>query len=173
MKARFVVAALAVLTAIGMSAASAQSFPKMKAGMWESTTKSDQPGGTMPTTLMCIDDSVIEPMMKLGQGMAQGMCSKNESSISGNKVTGNVECKIANSTIRSKSVTTFNGDSGYRTETKSTYDPPLFGTKEAATVTEAKYIGPCKAGMKPGDISSNGMTINVLNASRGIPPSKK
>lgn len=170
MKARFVVA---VLAAIGMSAASAQSFPKMKSGMWESTTKTDQAGVAMPATLMCIDDSVIEPMMKLGQGIAQGMCSKNESSISGNKVTGNVECKIANSTIRSKSVTTFNGDTSYRTETKSTYEPPLYGTKEASTVTEAKYVGPCKTGMKPGDISSNGMTINVLNASRGAPPSKK
>jgi hypothetical protein len=171
MKARLFVAAFVVF---GMAAASAQSFPKMKSGMWESVTKTDQPGGRpIPPSLMCIDESVIEQMMKLGQGMAQGMCSKNESSISGNKVIGNVECKIANSTIRSTSVTTFNGDTSYRTETKSTYDPPLFGSKEASTVVEAKYVGPCKAGMKPGDISSNGVTMNVLSASRGAPTPKK
>jgi Protein of unknown function (DUF3617) len=170
MKARFIIAAFA---ALGMTAASAQNFPKMKSGMWESTTKTDQAGGTIPASLMCIDDSVIAQMMKLGQGMAQGMCSKNESSVSGNKITGNVECKIANSTIRSSSVTTFNGDTSYRTETKSTYDPPLFGSKEASTVVEAKYVGPCKAGMKPGDISTNGVTMNVLNMSRGAPVTKK
>jgi Protein of unknown function (DUF3617) len=171
MKARLFAAAFVVC---GMAAASAQNFPKMKSGMWESVTKTDQAGGRpIPPSLMCIDESVVEQMMKLGQGMAQGMCSKAESSISGNKLTGNVECKIANSTIRSTSVTTFNGDTSYRTETKSTYDPPLFGSKEASTVVEAKYVGPCKAGMKPGDISANGVTMNVLSASRGAPAPKK
>jgi Protein of unknown function (DUF3617) len=148
----------------------AQSMPKMKAGMWENTVVSDAPGakgkGEPTKSTMCIDDSVMEQMMKMGQGMAQAMCSKNTSQVSGNKMTGSVECKMGNSTINSTSVTTFNGDTSYRTESKSVYTPPLYGMKENVTVSEAKYVGPCKAGMKPGDVNTMGITMNIIEMNK-------
>ncbi len=159
----------ATLFMAGANLSIAQSMPKMKAGMWENTVMSDAPGakGKEPTkSTMCIDDTVMEQMMKMGQGMAQAMCSKNTSQISGNKMTGSVECKMGSSTINSTSVTTFNGDTSYRTESKSVYTPPLYGMKENVSVTEAKYVGACKAGMKPGDINTMGITMNIMEMNK-------
>jgi hypothetical protein len=154
----------------GANLSTAQSMPKMKAGLWENTVMSDAAGakgkGEPTKSTMCIDDTVMEQMMKMGQGMAQAMCSKNTNQVSGNKMTGSVECKMGSSTINSTSVTTFNGDTSYRTETKSVYTPPLYGLKENVSVTEAKYVGACKAGMKPGDINTMGITMNILEMNK-------
>ncbi len=156
------------------TAAAAQAMPKLKAGLWENTvlreginTKKEAKGET-PTSTMCLDDTVMEQMMKMGQGMSQKMCSKNTTQVSGNKMTGSVECKMGSSTISSTSTTTFNGDSSYRTESKSVYNPPLYGTKETVTVTDAKYLGPCKPGMKPGDISTMGITMNIMDMNKAM-----
>lgn len=162
------------LLAGAASVSMAQSMPKVKAGMWENTVVSDAAGAGVngkgksePTkSTMCIDDTVMEQMMKMGQGMAQAMCSKNTSQVSGNKITGSVECKMGGSTINSTTVTTYNGDTSYRTESKSVYTPPLYGMKENLTVTEAKYVGACKAGMKPGDINTMGITMNIVDMNK-------
>ena len=35
----------------------------------------------------------------------------------------------------------------------------------------ATWVGPCAAGQRPGDmIMGNGMTVNILDMKRGIPP---
>jgi hypothetical protein len=166
------IAVVAAVFVCGASVVSAQTLPKMKAGMWESTVvhqggdaKKDAKGET-PKTTMCINDSVMELIMKMGQGISQQMCSKNTSQVSGNKMTGSAECKMGGSTISSTSTTTFNGDSSYRTEAKAVYSPPLNGMKETVTVTEAKYVGPCKAGMKPGDINTMGITMNIMDMNK-------
>jgi Protein of unknown function (DUF3617) len=176
MKLKFAV--FAVIAMCGTNAALAQSLPKMKAGMWESTmtqpgveAKKDAKGEPMKST-MCLNDAVMEQMMKMGQGISQQMCSKNTSQVSGNKMTGSAECKMGGSTITSNTVTTFNGDSSYRTEAKAVYNPPLYGMKETVTVTEAKYVGPCKSGMKPGDVSTMGVTMNILDMSKGMSANK-
>jgi Protein of unknown function (DUF3617) len=167
---KIIAMAAAGLLAGAAGVSTAQSMPKVKAGMWENTVMSDAAGskgkGEPTKSTMCIDDTVMEQMMKMGQGMAQAMCSKNTNQVSGNKLTGSVECKMGSSTINSTSVTTFNGDTSYRTETKSVYTPPLYGLKENVSVTEAKYVGACKAGMKPGDINTMGITMNILEMNK-------
>lgn len=169
-KMKIVTVVGATLFVAGANLSIAQSLPKMKAGMWENTVMSDgttAKGKGEPTkSTMCIDDTVMEQMMKMGQGISQSMCSKNTSQVSGNKMTGSVECKMGGSTINSTSVTTFSGDTSYRTEAKSVYTPPLYGMKENLTVTEAKYVGPCKAGMKPGDINTMGITMNIMEMNK-------
>jgi hypothetical protein len=171
MTARIVVAAM--LVAGFASSALAQSFPKIKAGLWENTvlrdgTNTKKDSNEPITSTMCIDDTIMEQMMKMGQGMSQKMCSKNTTQVSGNKMTGSVECKMGNSTISSTSTTTFNSDTSYRTESKSVYNPPLYGMKETVTVSSAKYVGPCKAGMKPGDINTMGITMNILDMNKAM-----
>jgi hypothetical protein len=151
----------------------AQNYPKMKAGLWEVKTGEVGKPTAAPATLMCLDDSVQADMMKIGQGMMQSMCSKNEVKVNGSQVTGEAICKLGTTTIRSSSVTTFNGDSSYRTESTATYEPPLFGTKDSKSISEAKHIGACKPGMKPGDMIVGGQTINVKDALGGPSPANK
>jgi hypothetical protein len=51
---------------------------------------------------------------------------------------------------------------------------PLPGAKPGAEKTQmtiaAKRLGACEAGQKPGDIISNGMTMNILDMQKGVPP---
>ena len=55
-------------------------------------------------------------------------------------------------------------------ESRSTYSPPMMGRSEGTAIIEAKWVGPCKAGQKPGDVVlPNGMKMNLLEmpAARG------
>ncbi len=53
---------------------------------------------------------------------------------------------------------------------KASYNPPLMGRSESATTMEAKWIGPCKADQKPGDmVMPNGTKVNMLEMMAGRP----
>lgn len=168
---RHLVSALTVASltfAAGYSAAlHAQSLPKIKAGLWETTTVVDGKPTPNAKTQMCLNNDVMAQMMKLGQGMAQGMCSKHDYSLKGNVAYGSVECKFGQSNMRSNSVTTFNGESSYRTETKATFNPPMMGMKDSTSIVEGKHVGACPSGMKPGDMMMNGRKMNVLEMTKG------
>jgi hypothetical protein len=59
-------------------------------------------------------------------------------------------------------------DSEYRGDMKMTFDPPLAGAAEMNMKMDGKWLGPCKAGMKPGDIVMQGMPrMNVLEMGKG------
>jgi len=152
-------------------------FPKLKSGLWEMSTTSDRANakdkGAQVSTL-CLDESVQKQMMEFSQGMMRGMCSKHELKMSGSTVTGDSICKFGDSTMTSKSVMKFNGDTSYRTEAKSTYDPPLMGMTQSNTIIEAKHVGACPAGMQPGDLKTpSGAIVNIKQLSeRGAPKAR-
>jgi hypothetical protein len=58
---------------------------------------------------------------------------------------------------------TMKGDTAYRTEAETTYDPPLMADlRQAKTVVEAKHVGACRDGLVPGDIVTGaGQKINI------------
>jgi hypothetical protein len=93
-------------------------------------------------------------------------CSKNETRKEGDKLVAESVCKIENSTVKTRAVFTGRFDSAYKADIKSSYDPPLRGMKEASSVIEAKWLGPCKAGQRPGDVSIPGMPNINMDAIR-------
>lgn len=150
-------------------------FPKLKPGLWEMSNTSDRATakdkGAQVSTL-CLDDSVQKQMMEFSQGMMRGMCSKHELKWSGNTVTGDSVCQFGGSTMTSKSLMKFTGNTAYRTEAKSTYDPPMMGMATSNTVIEAKHVGACPPGMQPGDLRTpTGQTVNLKQLSE-LPPRK-
>ena len=61
-------------------------------------------------------------------------------------------------------------NSAYRMESKSSYNPPLMGRSEGTSVVEARWVGPCKADQKPGDmVMPNGMKMNVIDMMNNRP----
>ncbi len=68
--------------------------------------------------------------------------------------------------------------SAYTVDVTSTREggPPVPGTtpvRETHMSIAAKWVGPCAAGQRPGDIvMGNGMTINVLDIQKRMPPQK-
>ena len=162
--------ALGCAAALAAAGALAIDFPTLKPGLWESALTREGAGQKAPTMKMCMDASLQKEMMDAGMGTMKEMCSKNDIRREGNKVFGNAECKFGESTMKSSSVTTFTGDTAYHTEVKATYDPPMAGRASNTTVIDAKWTGPCPAGMQPGDVVlPDGRKINMRTMA---PPTK-
>jgi len=168
---RYPLQALVVLLAmLGLPAFAADDYPKLKAGQWEMTTDAGK-GSTPRKTTLCTDDAVQKELISMGVGMQKEMCSKNEMKREGSRVISSSQCKIGESTIVTKAVMTFSGDTGYRTEIDSTYSPPFMGMKEAKTSMEGKYVGACRDGLVPGDmLLPNGQKMNIKNIGNAKAP---
>jgi len=164
--------ALVMLLLAAATGARAEDYPKLKAGLWEVSSRTSVQAKDEPPlrSTMCLDDATAREMYRASQGMMAGMCSRFEVKQSGNRFLSEAECKFGDSTMVARSTMTLAGDASYRIEGNSTYDPPFMGMKESSTVVEARHAGACKPGLKPGDIATAaGQTINILQLR---PPAK-
>jgi hypothetical protein len=151
--------------------ASAAEMPTRKPGLWEvKMTFSNRQG---PTLQQCTDATTDE-MMHAGPGVAQ-QCSKRDIQTSGNTMTVDSICTINGKTSATHMVVVGSFDSAY-TMTVAIKDaggaPPAAGeTAQPAVTMEAKWLGPCKADQKPGDmIMPGGMKMNVRDLQNMRPP---
>ena len=136
--------------------------PVLKSGMWEVARSGSQQPERKNLTTMCLDESVQAQMREFGMGAAKEMCTQNERSMVGNKMTMTATCKLGPTTMKSASVMTFNGNTSYHMDGSATYDPPMMNMTESKTSVDAKWVGPCKPGQQPGDLTlENGQTINI------------
>ena len=154
---------------------SAQDYPKLKPGQWETTTVSSKsPGTPQNKVTMCTDDTVQKQMMNIGEGMRRDMCSKAEIRREGGKFIGDSVCKIGPGTMTSHSVMTVQGDTAYKTVVSATYDPPFMGMTESTTTIEGRNVGPCRDGLEPGDVvTATGQKFNLksmANRPPAVPP---
>ena len=154
-----------IATLLGLAfAASAQGAdpPILKSGLWEVLRTSTQQPERKIQTMMCLDDSVQAQMRDFGMGAAKEMCAQTVPSIEGNRMTVTATCKLGQTTLKSSAVTTFNGNTSYHMDSSATYDPPLGTMKDMKMSIDAKWVGACKPGQQPGDITlETGQTVNV------------
>ena len=153
----------------------AQDMPKMKPGLWETSTSTPgQKGapGVSSKSTMCITEAVQKDMMAFSQNMG-AQCSKNTTRREGNQFIGEAECSFGPSVMKSKSVATFTSDTSYRVESRSVLTPPMNGMSEISATQEANYTGSCPAGMKPGDMSMGGRTVNITEMAKMMKGAKK
>lgn len=151
------------------SPALALDLPPRKAGLWE--LKMEFEGRNLPAQVMrqCVDPETDKLMNMNFAGSNEQACSKQEMSRNGNSITIDSVCKFGEATTTSHAVMTGSFDSAYSVRVSSTRSggPPLPGMAPGAEThmaIAAKWLGPCAAGQKPGDvIMANGMTINVLD----------
>ncbi len=133
-------------------AVASETPPRRKSGLWEiKTTVSNAPNHTL-TAQTCVDqnsDDLWEQNTDPDNSMS---CSKPTVHREGSTWVAESVCKIESSTATSRSVFTGSFDSSYRVESTSTYIPPLMGMKEATTIIDVMWLGPCKPGQTPGDI---------------------
>jgi hypothetical protein len=160
---------LVLVLLLPLGAQAAQEYPKLKPGLWEMTTANsrnkDRPA---QKTMICLDASLQQDMIRMSTGMMQGMCSKLDTKYVGNTFSGEATCNFGGSTMKSKSVMTMIGDSAYRTEAHASFDPPMNGMTQSDTVIEGRHVGACKPGQQPGDMMMpNGQTMNIRNVLGG------
>ena len=134
--------------------AAAEDAPRRKSGLWEVTVRS----GAMPqpmTMQQCVDQKTDD--MARQEGSRQQHCSKTSARRESGRVVAESECKVENSTARTRAVMTGYLASSYSADVTTTFVPPLHGIKEQKATTQARWLGPCKPGQKPGDTSVSGM----------------
>ena len=156
---------LAVLVAASTlaMAASAEDLPARKAGLWEQRMSSPE-GGSPPTVIQqCTDAAAEKAFRDMATGMSQQACTRNETRRDGPRWLTESVCSMGSIKITSKAVMTGNFDSAYRMEVDSQYEPALMGRSASRSVIDARWLGPCKADQRPGDmILSDGKKMNVL-----------
>jgi hypothetical protein len=169
MRRCFACAALFSIAAACVSPASAIDMPARKPGLWE--LKMDFDGRKLPAQVMkqCTDAASDKVMNSNFGGSAQAACSKQEMTKTANGMVIDSVCTFGDSTTTSHAVVTGSFDSAYTVTVSSTREggPPIPGmpaTGATNMTIQAKWLGPCAAGQRPGDVTmGNGMTMNVLD----------
>ncbi|MCA6109872.1 DUF3617 domain-containing protein [Bradyrhizobium cenepequi] len=151
------------LVALLPGAARAVDLPVRKAGLWE--MKIMRTGAATPEMTMqhCTDETTDKDMSTAVSPMAKDICSQQEIQKTATGYVSDSVCGTAGVNVTSHAEITGDFNSAYTVKTTSHADRGSAGAVRDATATiEAKWLGPCKAGQKPGDIiMAGGMKVNV------------
>ncbi len=170
-RSAYLIALSLTLAGLGSLPASADDAIPRKPGLWRITmSMAGMPTG-MPPISMCMDSKTEANMQQMAQSGEKPDCSRNDVKRSGNQMTMDSVCKIADTTATSHGVITFTGDTAYHMDMATSFNPPLAGQAEHKMSQDATWTGPCPAGVSPGDmVMPNGMKMNMGNM--GKPPAK-
>jgi len=175
MRRPLALAALVSISATCASPAFAIDMPARKPGLWE--LKMEFGGRKLPAQVMkqCTDAASDKVMNSNFGGAAHSSCSKQEVTKTANGMVIDSVCTFGDSTTTSHAVVTGSFDSAYTVTMNSTREgghpiPGMPATGASNMTIQAKWIGPCGAGQRPGDVTmGNGMTMNVLDISSRAP----
>jgi hypothetical protein len=156
-------AVLFLVVAFAMPAAAAD-MPSRKAGLWEVTTHV----ANHPMKMQQCIDAATDQAMQSQASSSGANCSKRDVQKTATGMTVDSVCTIAGKTMTSHIVVSGSFDSNY-TMTITSEGGSL---PAARTITlEAKWLGPCAADQKPGDmVMSNGIKMNILDMQKMRPP---
>jgi hypothetical protein len=143
-----------VLVTIFTLQANAADVPRRKSGLWEMKTQMAGMPAQGPMQ-MCVDQASDNVMQE--RAKEQVNCPVMDVSRGSGKVTVHSVCKREGVTTTSDAVITGDFDTSYQNNMVMRYDPPQHGMKEMKMLQEARWLGPCKAGQKPGDVVMPGM----------------
>jgi hypothetical protein len=144
--------------------------PQRKPGLWQQTISSTGAGMPSQTMSMCTDEKVDD--LIAARGSQNQSCEQQSVRRDGKAFVVDSVCRSGKTTVRTHG--RFSGDfnTQYTGELRSTFEPPMQGMKEMTQKIEARWIGPCKPGQKPGDISMDGMGGMNMNELMNADPAK-
>ena|SRR5215467_2707802 len=149
------------------SAGSADDLPVRKAGLWE--MKMVKTGSSMPEMAMqhCTDETTDKDMSNSVSPVAKQICSKREIRKTATGYVSDSVCSVAGTTVTSHAEITGDFNSAYTVKTSSHSEGGPIGTHDTTTTIEAKWLGACKEGQKPGDIvMPGGLKMNIKDAEK-------
>jgi hypothetical protein len=161
------------VVAVGAFPAAAAEMPPRKAGLWE--LKMIFARNAPPTIMQqCTDAETDKLMHSASGGTGQETCANRDITNVGGQMVIDSVCTIGGKTITSHAVITGSLDSAYvmNVTTKSEGGPLRPGEVGDLNMTlEGKWLGPCKADQRPGDmIMPGGMKMNVRDFQNVRPP---
>jgi hypothetical protein len=149
------------------AAAFAYDLPPRKPGLWQMSTSIGN--GEAVTLQECVDPQNDKAMRSRLASAPRINCAERVAPKSGDTITIDATCAlIGGQTATHHMVFTGSFDSNY-TMTMTNQPPPGLPVLPTVTMT-AKWLGPCAAGQRPGDmILPNGETINIPDLQKGAP----
>src|SRR5450755_2667773 len=150
-----IIVSVAVCTWCAWQCADGADLPKRKVGQWQITITSDNPKVSPRTEDVCLDEATDALLYKFALGASQELCSKYDwKNLGGGQTNNETTCNLGATQMTIRGAITFTGNTAYREEIKTHFEPPLHGRSDVASVHEAKWTAACAADMKPGDIVS-------------------
>jgi hypothetical protein len=143
-------ALLAACTALLSPDANATDVPKHKPGLWEIKTGSANRASSDLPLRFCVGEDGGDLLSLMRNQPSQG-CGDANVETGKNRLRLHIECRF-----KEVSVTTdgfFEGafDAAYKGRISYTVESPR-GRNEFSITQEARWLGPCEAGQKPGDV---------------------
>jgi hypothetical protein len=155
---------IAILSAlIGIAGADEFKPPPMKDGLWETHSTQTQQGKTVfdMSVKMCQSKEHTKSLQSTGEELRKkNECTSTVTQPSPNSYVEESRCsKGPNAGSVTKINYTFQGDTASHTEMHMNA-----GKSETVMIMDAKYLGSCPAGMKPGDaVTADGKKIGGGN----------
>jgi hypothetical protein len=151
MKRLFATHMLIALAAVSLTGgALAADTPKRKSGLWEINSRMDGMP-SMGAIQQCIDQNTDDLMQQRAKNQKSD-CSVMDIKPQGNKVIIHSVCKFEGTTATSDGEFVGAFDLAYKGNINTRYSPPMHGMSESRMSLDAKWLGPCKPGQKPGDV---------------------
>jgi hypothetical protein len=156
--------AVVALIALVPGAALAADLPARKPGLWEIKLAFEGRPGTQ-SIQQCIDPETDAIMQSSATNIGSQNCTKRDIVKSGDTMTIDSVCTVAGKEASSHAVVKGSFDSNYTMTVSSKSDAGPINL----TVT-GKWLGPCEAGQKPGDlILPGGIKLNLKEMGRSMP----
>ena len=153
---------LTLVLAVG--SALAQEPPKRKSGLWEITRTTTRTDDQPRNDTLCVDEAADNVLWQLAEGTRGEACKADKLTRSGDKLVVDATCKVRSSMSKTHAVISGKFDSAYKIESKSTYNPPFGSEAQGHATLEGKWVGPCPAGQRPGDlIKASGVKTNLYD----------
>src|SRR3984957_17717695 len=167
---------LCLLVAVPADRAGADDLPIRKAGLWE--IKMARTGSPLPDMTMqhCTDQATDKDMNNMVSPMAKQICSKQDVQKTATGYVSDSVCSLAGALLTSHSEIVGDFSSAYAVTTTSHSDKGPANLRDSTTKIEAKWLGDCKPGQKPGDIvMPGGFKLNVKDAEKlkGLLPKER
>jgi hypothetical protein len=145
---------------LGTTPAAADDVPARKPGLWEVKTSIGNTAQSL-TMKQCIDAATDQLMQPIAGPFSAQVCPKRSVQRADGTITIDSTCSVAGKTATARAVVTGSFDSSY-TMTVTAQGAAL-PTNNVSMTVDAKWLGACAEGQKPGDmIMGNGMTVNLL-----------
>ena len=148
--------------------AGAVEMPLRKTGLWE--MKLVRTGSPLPEMTMqhCTDETTDKDMATASSPLSKEICSKRDIEQTATGYVTDSVCSVAGVSMTSHSEISGDFNSAYTVKTTTHSERGPAGLpRDATTMIEAKWLGACKPGQKPGDIvMPGGFKLNVKDAEK-------
>ncbi len=145
-----------------VSPVQALDLPKRKSGLWEMTMIGEQTNGQPQTVTTCVEQKTDTGLTSSFGGKIPKNCKQPTLKKSAGTFVIISLCKFSDSNVTTVATLSGDTDSAYKIDRTSTYSPPNKGRKESKQSITAKWLSPCKADQRPGDmIMPDGTKINI------------